>query len=267
MANQGNLIKNINLGPGGQSGDYLMEVASGNIPGDEDERFTGRCLKIGQGIFETLWDQGGDLVYLTSDTQLFISSSDAADVGVFVRVEAMTDDYERITYTVETDGQTQVPLSGLAFRVIQCLTLAGSAIPVGDLYIAEADTLTAGVPQTASKIKSKISLSPGDSGQFASTNITHNGFFTVPAGKRLHSLIYLGTTAKNCDIVADLRVRANGGAWLSIFMNWAYQSVVPIELINRGSIGSESDIEIRVKSGNPLGEFEANFQFIMRDDN
>ncbi|MBL4886762.1 MAG: hypothetical protein JKY95_19825, partial [Planctomycetaceae bacterium] len=245
---------------------YEMEVASGNITGDEDERFTGRCLNISSTAFETLWDQGGDLTYLTSDTQLYISSSSASDTTVLVRVEDMTDDYERITYTVQTNGQTQVALPGLSFRTVQCLVLLGSDTPVGDLYIAESDTLTLGVPDTASKIKSKIALAPFDAGEFASTNITHNGFFTVPAGKRLHSLIYLGTTAKDHDITADLRVRAKGGAWLSIFMNWAYQSVVPIELINRGSIGAESDIQIRVKSGNPDGEFEANFQFILRDD-
>ena len=245
---------------------YLVEVAKGNVTGAEDERFTGRSLKIGTAAFETLWDQGGDLTYLTANTQLYISSSSAADTTVQVRVEDMTDDHNRITYTVTTNGQSQVILPGLSFRTAQCLVLLGSDTPVGDLYIAEADTLTGGVPDTASKIKSKIALSPFDSGQFASTNITHNGFYTVPAGKKLHSLIYLGTTAKGCDISVDLRVRANGGAWLSIFMNWAYQSVVPIELINKGSIGAKSDIELRVKSGNVDGEFEANFQFILIDD-
>lgn len=246
--------------------DYLVEVASGNIEGDEDERFTGRSLNVGTGVFETLWDQGGDLEYLTSDTQLYISSSSASDTTVLVRVEAMTADKERITYTVTTNGQTQVALSGLAYRVLQCLVLLGTDTPVGDLYIAESDTLTDGVPSTASKIKSKIALEPSDSGQFASTNITHNGFYTVPAGKRLHSLIYLGTTAKGDDVRADLRVRADGGAWLSIFTNWAYQSITPIEIVNRGVIGAGSDIEVRVMSGNPDGEFEANFQFILRDD-
>ena len=246
--------------------DFNMEVARGNVTGTEDERFTGRSLDIGTGAFETLWDQGGNLTYLTGNTQLYISSSSASDTTVLVRVEDMTDDHNRITYTVTTNGQNQVALPGLSFRTAQCLVLLGSATPVGDLYIAESDTLTLGVPDTASKIKSKIALAPFETGQFASTNITHNGFYTVPAGKQLQSLIYLGTTAKNCDITADLRVRANGGAWLSIFMNWAYQSVVPIELINRGSIGEKSDIEIRVKSGNPNGEFEANFQFILVDD-
>ena len=246
--------------------DYLIEVASGNVVGDEDERFTGRSLDIGTGVFETLWDQGGDLTYLVADTQLYISSSSASDTTVQVRVEDMTDDHERITYTVTTNGQNQVALPGLSFRTIQCLVLLGSDTPVGDLYIAESDTLTGGVPDDATKIKSKIALSPGDSGQFASTNITHNGFYTVPANKRLHSLIYLGTAAKGDDIRVDLRVRANGGAWLSIFTNWAYQSIVPIELINRGSIGAKSDIQMRVISGNAGGQFEANFQFILRDD-
>jgi len=246
--------------------DYYMEVASGNVTGDEDERFTGRCLAVNNLIFETLWDQGGEYNYLSADTQLYISSSSAADTSVLVRVEDMTDDHERITYTVAVNGQTQVALPGLSFRPQQLLTLLGSATPVGDLYLAESDTLTGGVPNTPSKIQSKIPLSTGDSGDFASDNITHNGFYTVPAGKRLHSLTYLGTSAKGDDIRADLRVRANGGAWLSIFNNWAYQSIVPIELINRGSISAKSDIQIRVISGNPGGQFEANFQFILRDD-
>ncbi|WP_309498272.1 hypothetical protein, partial [Sulfurovum sp.] len=115
--NQGNLIRNLNSGPGGTAGDYWVEAAAGNIPGSEVGSITGRNLKVGDSVFETLWDQGGNYTRLTADTQLYISSSSASDTAVEVTILGVTDDFQRVVRTVTTNGQNQVPISGLLFAI------------------------------------------------------------------------------------------------------------------------------------------------------
>mgnify|MGYP003384832863 CR=1 FL=1 len=243
---------------------YDMEVASGNIPGDEVGSITGKNLGINNTSFETLWDQGGNYVRLTSDTQLYVSSTSAADVAVDLVVQGLDEDYVEVVRTVTVGGQAQVPLSGLITSINRAVVISSTSA-VGEIYIAEADTLTGGVPDTASKIKSKICLAPSDSGEFASDGTTHNGFFTVPAGKRFHSIIYHGTTPKNDDVRVQLWIRPQGGSWLNVFSNWAYQSVVTIELTIREFQEEKLDMELRVLAGSVDSEFEANFQYILRE--
>ena len=60
-------------------------------------------------------------------------------------------------------------------------------------------------------------------------------------------------------------LRANGGTWLNIFTNWAYQSVVTIDLAVREFQEEKLELELRVLAGSIDSEFEANFQFILRD--
>ena len=248
--------------------DYFIESTLGNIPGSENDRITGRCFKINNTKFETLWDQGGDLVYLTGDTQLDASSTSVLDVGLVLQVQGVGFDGVRKSVNVVLNGTTPVALGDLLYRVNAVLVavLGSLSSPQGDIYIAVTGATTGGKPDDDAKVQSKIPLSDNDFGEFASDNISHNGFYTVPAGKKLISLVFLGTTEKGCDVRADLRVRVAGGAWLSLFTNWAYQSIVPIEIINRGHIGARSDIQLRVMSGNPLGKYEANFQFLLEDD-
>tara|TARA_R110000824_G_scaffold14962_3_gene63302 strand:+ start:92 stop:889 length:798 start_codon:yes stop_codon:yes gene_type:complete len=246
--------------------DYFIEVSSRNVTGALDERIVGRSLNIGNSVFETLWDFGGDMTYLTADTQLYASSDNAADTAVILLIQGLDDNYIQTDRTVTLNGQTQVALSGLLFRVHAVIVGNGTNTPLGNVYIAEADSLTLGVPDTQAKVKAKVELNAFDSGDFASWNISHNGFYTVPAGKSMHVLGLFNTTEKNCDIQLDLRARVPGGAWLSLNTIWAYQSPTPLGYLQRPRISAESDVEMRVKSGNPSGSFEANVQFVLVDD-
>ena len=242
--------------------DFFVEVALGNIRRWDDDRITGRNFNIGNSVFETLWDQGGNYNYLSGATTLFASSSSAGDTAT-VLVSGLDINFDRINSQIALTGQTQVALPDQFFRVHTVLTLTGTL--AGDVYIAETDAAPGGVP-AAAKVQAKMPLTANDSGDFASNNISHNGFYTVPANFTLVSLIYLGTADKDCDITANLWVRADGGEWLSIFVNFAYQSIIQIELLNRGFISEKSDIQIRVLSGNPGGSYEANFQFLLKED-
>lgn len=261
---QGNLIRGLNLGPGGTGGYYFIEVAGRKIEGSLDDRVVGRSMVVGNQVFETLWDQGGTYTYLTADTQLFASSDSASDTGVIMLVQGLNDNYQTISAIVSLNGQTQVAISELMFRV-HVIIIATDTTPVGNVYLAEADTLTLGKPDDVNKIKAKIELNEFDSGDFASWNISHNGFFTVPANKNLHVLALFPTIPKNDDIQFDFRARVDGGAWLSLNTLWGYQNPSGLPLLQTPRISDRSDIEIRVRSGNINGNCEANLQFILVD--
>lgn len=236
--------------------DWFYEVSAGRVPKTKGAFFIGINPNMTVGSSQTIWDQGGSYVYLTADTTLYASSSSASDTDVDIIVTGLDETYTEITRTVNLNGQSQVALSGDMFRVFTAIVAETSNnTPLGDVYIAEADTLTGGVPDTASKIKSKIPLSVDmnnaviDSGtEFASSNSTHNGFFTVPAGYR--AFIRQGALAagKNDDIITGGRIRfydevgASYGPWLDRNPSPIYQGfnnldfILPIQLPERAEL-------------------------------
>lgn len=246
--------------------DYFVEVSSGHIPGLVDVTQEARSLNVGDTAFQTLWDHTGDKKYFTENTQLYASSSSALDVGNSIRIEGLNDDYDLGITSVILNGQTSVAIpGGLFFRVREAFGDGGNPL-VGDVYIHEGGATTGGVPNDPTEVQSKIPLAVFESGDFASTNMTHNGFFTVPAGFDVHLLSLIPSTSKNTDVRMDIRKREFGeSSWSSLFTNWAYSGPGPITISNRARIQEKADIEIRVMSGNPDGEFSAQLQFILRE--
>ena len=62
--------------------DYYLEVSKGNIPGTVAGFISGNNPDVSTTVSETIWSQGGSYVYLTADTQLYISSSSASDTAL-----------------------------------------------------------------------------------------------------------------------------------------------------------------------------------------
>ena len=246
--------------------DPYLEIARGNIDGITNGFIVGANNNIGTANTETVWDVGGNYVYLTADTQLYISSSDALDVAVTVIVTGLDDTYTEVTRSVTVGGQSQVALSGLMFRVFNAVVISSTS-PVGDLYVAETDTLTGGVPDVITKVKAKIALSGVDVGTgFASDNISHNGIYTVPAGKTFHGLEVRGFAGKNQDLTFSGRVRPFGGSWLNRSPSPLYQSVAVQEFNNRLPIFEKTDLEFRAIATNPATIFQFQFQFVLVDN-
>lgn len=109
---------------------------------------------------EDVWTFGGTQTDLTSGAEHFISSSNASDTNVEVTVEGISNTWVLQTAVITfTSGQSQQTLgAGLSWIRINRAWVSGSTPSVGDLYIAESDTLTLGVPDTAAKVRGKLTI-------------------------------------------------------------------------------------------------------------
>jgi len=252
---------------------YYHEVAAGRVPNSTAGFVIGINRNVSNIEEHFVADQGGFDVDLVGNTQLYVSSDDALDTNVAILGSFLDEDYEPVTLTATTNGQTQVALSAAtAFKTLVVL-VTGSASPVGNLYIAESDTLTGGVPDTASKIKAIIPLSEASDGTptgtgtaFASDNISHLGQTTVPAGKRLFIVKIILGTDKDDDIKIQGRVRFLGGPWLNRNPIPIYQSNVPVEFDFPLNLPPKTDLQFRATSGTSGGLAQVQMFFVLEDD-
>lgn len=254
--------------------DYPLEVSKGNVPGSSLLTLFGRSTNVGSTATESIWDYGGNYTYLTTDTQLYASSTSASDTDVDIIVQGLDANYEEVTRTVNLNGQSQVALSGLMFRVHTAFTAPTSNnTPLGDVYIAETDTLTAGEPNTASKVKSMIKLARDAAGtiidtgtDFASDNFSHNGFYTVPAGKTLYAYYAVVFIGKNDDVTFSGRIRLFGGHWWNRSPSELYQNSPVQEFQTRLAIPEKTDLEWRAIAGTAGAAVNFQLQLLIVDN-
>lgn len=138
---------------------------------------------------------------------LFATSSDTGDNQI-LEVCGLDGDWAMQILYVTLNGRTPVVVPGTWIRVFRLIN-RGTVNFAGDIYVAESDSYTDGVPDTPAKWKAKITIG---------YNQTLMAMYTVPAGKRayiadVHSTIYQqganpAQTEKAGTLV--LRVRAFG---------------------------------------------------------
>lgn len=235
--------------------DYFVEVVRGNVPGHRLFNITGANTNMTAGSFENVWDQGGTYTYLTADTALFISSSDAGDTQTVV-VNGMDDTYTEVTRTATLSGQSQVALDDDLFRVFSAFVLSPTPTS-GDVYIAESDTLTGGVPDDETKIKAKIMQ------EFQSTQMAQ---YTVPLGKTGYALFASYTTGKNSDTDHRPRVRPFG---LQFYTNVAfdlYQNSYQANIIGATTLNERTDFDFTAKTDLPGAQTAVALKFLLIDN-
>lgn len=179
--------------------DVGLEIAKGNVPKHTTGTIFGRNEDIDPAAEELIWDYGGVETYLTADTELFLSSTSASDTNVTMLVKGMTDDFV-VKNEVHTlvSGQSQQSI-GNWFRIFIIIVVAGNA-PLGEIFCAEADTLSSGEPNTATKVHALMPLP---------TNITHKCLSTVPAGHTMYvTRLFMGVR-RGEDAVIQFRSRAS----------------------------------------------------------
>ena len=167
----------------GPIGDFQLSAALGNVRHVSQDFVIGVGSDLGPADgFVTIWDSNFNLTRITTPTEVFINSTDAADDQQFL-VQGLDSDFNRLDTIVTVSGQTQVSVATV-MHVQSVTLLVGELTPAGDVYVARSSTLTAGVPLDTDVLSKVIQ----------GENITHNGFFMVPAGEAAVTVAIRGST-------------------------------------------------------------------------
>lgn len=171
-------------------------------------------LKFGKNLAastssETVWIQGGNETYISTNGIDTMSSSDNGDDQT-VTIEGHTISGSNLTFVVQTatlTGHSKVTLSTPLARATRVYNTDDNLF-AGDVYIYEDDTLTDGVPNTATKIHLKAN---GAQSFKASTALSSVDYWII-------SQFYCGViekTASSADFT--LEVRQFGGVFRPAF--------------------------------------------------
>lgn len=199
---------------------FGMETALGLVTGSRNFTVSGIKLDLGMAAPATVWGVQGNVrrkrLHETGAVNLYVSSDNVADTTQVMLVLGLDANYKSQTGIAVLNGQSQVEVldivTGLPitwFIVDVMLNSSGSAAAlVGEIYIAESTALTGGIPNDLTACQGKIVVENGDS-----RNVTHNGFFLVPAGKTWISRRDLFSIGKNKDANIDVYLQDNASGF------------------------------------------------------
>ena len=174
--------------------DFGLQLSQGKVAEHTVIHVAGHNEDVGTGI-EDLWDGGGTYTYSSSTAVLHISSSSTSDTEV-ITVEGLDASYNAQSVDVTLAGQTETVIgTGETFIRVLKVYNAGTSDLVGAVYVYEDDTVSVGVPATATLIRAKIDIGH---------NQTLMSNYTIPAGKTGY-ISHVTTTAaaasKEVDII------------------------------------------------------------------
>ena len=247
------------------SPDFLLEISKGSMPGYEAVVLEG-YMDGADAALRNLgfyWDgvESTETAYtfLSTGTELFVSSSDVGDTQN-ITVEGVDGSYNKKTATVALSGQSQVSL-GTDWLRVNFARNTGSTDFAGKIYIAETDTLTAGVPDTDSKVKGFIHIDPDTT---RSQNIMKQFPYTVPAGHTIFLLairVSIGDILGAADTVLCTReISINGGPRQMVSRPTYQRGVSQVPLNNFTKFDEKTDIIIEVLDG-AAGDVCVNIEF------
>lgn len=217
---------------------------------------------------EDIWSQGGTYTYLTAAAAMFLSSSNGGDT-VNITVQGLDTNWDFKEETVALTGQTQVVIPGTYIRVFRAFNASSNMDTgqgtdlLGDVYIAETDTLTGGVPDTATKIKAKIDQ------LFQQTHMTHYSIARWHTGYLTKGYMTMNSGNQGATIL-DFAMRQFGGVFRSQFVlgvdesaSSTFQYEYPVPQI----ILAKTDIKVvAVSVGKDNTDISAGFQVILEDN-
>lgn len=244
--------------------DFLLEISKGTMPGYSSVIMEGymdgvdNTLRTLGFYFDGVESTVANYTFLTAGTELFVSSSSAGDTQD-IKVTGLDSSYVAKIATVALNGQTQVSLGTNWFRV-NFASNAGTTSFTGKIYIAESDTLTAGVPDTHSKVKGFIHIDPITG---RSQNLMKQFPYSVAADHTLFLLairVAIGDVLGMADTVLCTReVSIDGGPRFMISRPTYAVGVQEIPLNNFTRLESKSDVIVEVL-GVPAGAVRANIE-------
>jgi len=172
-----------------------LKVLAGQVKDCSIINKFGENPDVDTGSIEDIWAYGGTYTLFTTAVKLGFSSGSAVDTSAgtgarTIRIYGLDADYNQITEDVILNGQTKVETTLLYLRHFRAKVLtAGSGMTnAGIIYGYDtSDTVTAGVPQTATKVQSTISIGEGQ---------TLQCIYTVPLGYDGYLFGYIAALGK-----------------------------------------------------------------------
>jgi len=236
------------------SGDFMIEVAKGNIPGHSLVFKYGQNPDIDSNNStppEDIWTYGGVYNYNNTPSIQYISSDNALDVGMEITVEGLDADYNQQSITVLLNGQNQTQIgTGETFVRVFRTYNSGPIEFAGNLLIYD-DTnggVVGGIPTVTTSVKAEVK---------AIDQQTYMALWTVPLGKTAFfmggsfSITVGGSAAKSANV--ELRFRLPDGVFRSaelvgISSSGSSQFSQDFRALGPLRFPEKTDIQARVRS-------------------
>jgi len=138
--------------------------------------------------YQTVWANGGNESYVTTDAIDTVSSSNAGD-AVTMKIEGHTvsgtgadAQYTFVIQTVVLNGQTKVVLGTPLARVSRAYIDSSTPL-AGDFYVYEDTAISGGVPSDSTKVHLKIDGSLGETQSFkCATTVSNTDYGIITGG-------------------------------------------------------------------------------------
>ena len=241
---------------------YQLQVSKGQVAGASSVYKFGYNPDV-NGTEETIWSQGGDVVWPATAFTAFISSSSTADTSAgtgaqTVTVEGLDENYAAQSVTVNMNGQTQVQIGDASgwIRINRAfVAVAGSGgTAAGTVYIA-ATGVSSGVPTGTIY----ASITDGNQTQMA--------VYTVPASHTLYldDLIFTAAISQaNNYATVKLNTKDFGSnVFRTKFINVLQSNELVINFVFPLAIPEKTDIECRAVTSNTNNQIGASFQGVL----
>lgn len=241
---------------------YELQVSKGQVAGASSLYKFGYNPDI-NGTEETVWSQGGDVVWPAAAFTAFISSSSTADTSAgtgaqTVTVEGLDENYAVQSITVSMNGQTQVQIGDASgwIRINRAfvVTAGSGGTAAGTVYIA-ATGVSSGVPTGTVY----ASITDGNQTQMA--------VYTVPASHTLYldDLIFTAAISQaNNYATVKLNTRDFGSnVFRTKFINVLQSNELIIDFEFPLAIPEKTDIECRAVTSNTNNQIGASFQGVL----
>lgn len=247
-----------------QPEDYFVEVARGNVQGASSVNKFGANYDVGTSD-EVIWDRGGDYNWITTATQINVSSSDVNDAngstGAWdIVVEGLDENWELYSETLTLNGQTPVQSTGQFMRVFRAYNVhsGSSAYNEGTLYISTG-AVVSGVPSDSTQIYAQIRPEHGQ---------TLMTVYTVPANKNAYILQGYITSDGQKPVSAHFYNRLNNGGnpvrtskFDFDFNNYfIFEYQIPF-----GTIPPKTDLWVEAKTSTGTSKISAGFDLLLID--
>jgi len=112
----------------GTSEPFELQISRGQIPGHTPRNIFGTATSVGTS-FVTPWElANGDVPFLSTQSQLTLSSSSASDTAVSILISGLDDSYEVVSEVVALDGTTDVTTTKEFKFINDLITVSGNAV-------------------------------------------------------------------------------------------------------------------------------------------